>query len=88
VTGAGGAPSFGVTGVSIADTAPPKYAVVSVAWAPSCGRSYHLIATGSRDGHVRIWRVKLAGEGNEEGEVSEADGQWEASIVADFNDHR
>ncbi|KIP09749.1 hypothetical protein PHLGIDRAFT_102282, partial [Phlebiopsis gigantea 11061_1 CR5-6] len=37
---------------------PVPYSVISVAWAPSCGRSYHLIATGSRDGHVRIWRVK------------------------------
>lgn len=37
---------------------PTPYSVTSVAWAPSCGRSYHLIATGSRDGHVRIWRVK------------------------------
>lgn len=85
---AGAAPSFGVAGISVVDTAPPKYAITSVAWAPSCGRSYHLIATGSRDGHVRIWRIKPANEGNEEGELSDADGQWEASVVADFNDHR
>ena len=32
--------------------------ITSVAWAPSCGRSYHLIATGSRDGKVRIWKVR------------------------------
>lgn len=34
------------------------YAVTSVAWAPSCGRSFHLVATGSRDGCVRVWRVR------------------------------
>ncbi|KAF9446449.1 nuclear pore protein seh1, partial [Macrolepiota fuliginosa MF-IS2] len=33
-------------------------AITSLSWAPSCGRSYHLIATGSRDGSVRIWRVQ------------------------------
>ncbi|KAK8870022.1 hypothetical protein IAR55_000592 [Kwoniella newhampshirensis] len=36
--------------------------LTSVAWAPSCGRSYHLLATGSRDGTVRIWRVEPPGE--------------------------
>lgn len=33
-----------------------------IAWAPSCGRSYHLIATGSREGAVRIWRVEPPSE--------------------------
>ncbi|KAF7761378.1 hypothetical protein Agabi119p4_9370 [Agaricus bisporus var. burnettii] len=35
-----------------------KSAITSLSWAPSCGRSYHLIATGSRDGTVHIWRVQ------------------------------
>ncbi|KAG6860494.1 hypothetical protein C0995_010531 [Termitomyces sp. Mi166 len=65
---------------------PPAFAVTSVSWAPSCGRSYHLIATGSRDGRVRIWRVKpgedLSGEDEEEEE------KWTASVVADFDQHR
>ncbi|OSC98162.1 WD40 repeat-like protein [Trametes coccinea BRFM310] len=72
------------------------YAVTSVAWAPSCGRSYHLVATGGRDGHVRIWRVKPPapseeadgfgedGLGAQEGEA----GRWSASIVGDFDDHK
>ena len=67
------------------------FAITSVAWAPSCGRSYHLVATGSRDGHVRIWRVKpptpsedLDGGGEDGGD----DGAWSASIVGDFDDHR
>lgn len=59
---------------------PVAYAITSVSWAPSCGRSYHLIATGSRDGHVRIWKVK---PGEDEG-----DGNWTASVVADFDHHK
>ncbi|KAI0775636.1 WD40-repeat-containing domain protein [Trametes elegans] len=47
------------------------YAVTSVAWAPSCGRSYHLLATGARDGHVRIWRVRPPAAGA--GEADELD---------------
>ncbi|KAK2463820.1 hypothetical protein APHAL10511_004125 [Amanita phalloides] len=42
------------------NTGPASYAITSISWAPSCGRSYHLIATGGRDGHVRIWRVRPA----------------------------
>lgn len=64
----------------------PAYAVTSVSWAPSCGRSYHLIATGSRDGHVRIWRVRPADEDEEDG--AEVEGKWTASIVADFDHHK
>jgi nucleoporin SEH1 len=66
------------------------YAITCVAWAPSCGRSYHLIATGGRDGHVRIWRVKPGAEEEEE-EDTEAnieDKKWSASIVADFDHHK
>ncbi|KAJ7222067.1 WD40-repeat-containing domain protein [Mycena haematopus] len=62
-------------------------AVMSVSWAPSCGRSYHLIATGSRDGHVRIWRLKPGEEAEDVAEDAE-DGQWTASIVADFEQHK
>ena len=38
-----------------------------VAWAPLVGRAYHLLATGSRDGRVRVFKViappPLLGEG-------------------------
>ncbi|GJJ10593.1 hypothetical protein Clacol_004820 [Clathrus columnatus] len=37
---------------------PSSLATTSISWAPSCGRSYHLIAAGSRDGKVRIWKVR------------------------------
>jgi nucleoporin SEH1 len=68
---------------------PAPYAVTCVAWAPSCGRSYHLIATGARDGHVRIWRVKPGAEEDEEdSEANDEDRNWSASIVADFDHHK
>ncbi|KAI8452359.1 WD40-repeat-containing domain protein [Phakopsora pachyrhizi] len=31
--------------------------ISSLAWAPSCGRDYQLIAAGHRDGRARIWRL-------------------------------
>ncbi|KAL5521651.1 SEH1 [Sanghuangporus sanghuang] len=46
-----------VAGTNVNASEAP-YAVTSVAWAPGCGRSFHLIATGSRDGCVRIWKVR------------------------------
>lgn len=66
-----------------ASKAPPhSSAVVTVSWAPSCGRSYHLVATGGRDGHIRIWKLKPESDDDEEGE-----GGWSAGLVADFEDH-
>ncbi|KAK5665690.1 epoxide hydrolase, soluble (sEH) [Batrachochytrium dendrobatidis] len=38
-----------------------------IAWAPTMGRSYHLIATACKDGHVRIF--KLTDETNRSGVV-------------------
>ncbi|KAJ3552352.1 hypothetical protein NM688_g4194 [Phlebia brevispora] len=70
--------------------APTYYSTTSVAWAPSCGRSYQLIATGSRDGHVRIWRVKPP-SAEDEFDSGESDGReeaWTATIVGDFDDHK
>lgn len=84
------APSITIPATSTindSDSTPAPYAITSVAWAPSCGRSYHLIATGSRDGHVRIWRVKPGDEGGEP-EEGESEGKWTASVVADFDHHK
>ncbi|KAH9477447.1 Nucleoporin SEH1 [Psilocybe cubensis] len=73
------------------------YAITSVAWAPSCGRSYHLVATGGRDGHVRIWKVKPGSEdidtenvamGMSTGESESDDSKWTAVAVADFDQHK
>ena len=61
------------------------YSITSVSWAPSCGRSYHLIATGGRDGRVRIWRVK---PGPEDDESEDNTAGWTASIVGDFDQHK
>lgn len=63
---AGGGSSSVDAGTVVARTdsggGSPPFSVTSVSWAPSCGRSYHLVATGGRDGHVRIWRVKSESE--------------------------
>ena len=60
-----------------------RYAITSVSWASSCGRSAHLIATGSRDGHVRIWKVKRP-----DGSGEDSEGKWAGRIAADFDDHK
>ncbi|KAI0040351.1 WD40 repeat-like protein [Auriscalpium vulgare] len=64
-----------------------SYAITSVAWAPSCGRSYHLIATGGRDGHVRIWRVKPTPYDDDRVDSLE-EVRWTGNIVADFDHHK
>ena len=72
------------------------YAVTSVAWAPNCGRSFHLIATGSRDGHVRIWKLRppplndnvLVDDDDDDEGTLNGEEKWSAYLVADFDDHR
>ncbi|EEB89960.1 hypothetical protein MPER_11893 [Moniliophthora perniciosa FA553] len=56
--------------------------------APSCGRSYHLVATGSRDGRVRIWKVKPAPDldGDDDEVDTSEETAWSATLVADHND--
>lgn len=49
----------------------------SVSWAPSMGRSYHLIATGCKDGFIRIFKAY-------ELEL----GEFRMETVAKLNDHR
>ncbi|KAF5380089.1 hypothetical protein D9615_006204 [Tricholomella constricta] len=83
---ASSAPEAQATDADHATAAPPAFAITSVAWAPSCGRSYHLIATGGRDGRVRIWRVKPGDDLDREEE--EEEGKWTASVVADFDQHK
>ncbi|CDK24080.1 unnamed protein product [Kuraishia capsulata CBS 1993] len=47
----------------------------SVSWAPTMGRSYHLIATGCKDGYVRIFKLteSLKGDDGLEDTVKELD---------------
>lgn len=47
----------------------------SVLWAPTMGRSYHLIATGCKDGAIRIFKG------------TEADGKFQVEMVAKLDDH-
>ncbi|WVQ78172.1 hypothetical protein IAT38_000255 [Cryptococcus sp. DSM 104549] len=67
-------------------TTPNPAPLTAVAWAPSCGRPYHLIATGARDGSVRIWKVeppeeKLRVDYDVEEEVRTG---WKGECVAEF----
>ncbi|ODV81991.1 WD40 repeat-like protein [Suhomyces tanzawaensis NRRL Y-17324] len=49
----------------------------SVSWAPSMGRNYHLIATGCKDGYVRIFKgIELPG------------GELKVETLAKLNDHK
>lgn len=68
-----------------AAAAQQPYAVSSIAWAPSCGRSYHLIATGSRDGLVRVWKLVPGTQINQQ---STDEGKWTSQLMAEFDDHR
>ncbi|KAF8638734.1 hypothetical protein AX16_010457 [Volvariella volvacea WC 439] len=76
------------TTASDPDSGPVPFSVTTVAWAPSCGRSYHLLAAGGRDGHVRIFKIKPADdvELDETGEAE--DHKWTASMVGDFDHHK
>ncbi|KAG7195710.1 epoxide hydrolase, soluble (sEH) [Scheffersomyces spartinae] len=49
----------------------------SVSWAPSMGRLFHLIATGCKDGFVRIFKVKEL-----------PNGELEIETVAALSDHK
>ncbi|WRT66876.1 uncharacterized protein IL334_003839 [Kwoniella shivajii] len=62
--------------------------LTSVSWAPSCGRAYHLIASGSRDGTVRIWRIEPPGEklrvDYNDNDESDNHVGWKGDCVAEF----
>ena len=52
-----------------------------------------MIATGSRDGHVRIWKVRAPNLGDEleqdgDGEGDGVEGKWTSTVVGDFDDHK
>lgn len=42
----------------VKETIQHSSVLTCVAWAPSMGRSFHLIATAALDGHVRIFKLK------------------------------
>lgn len=51
----------------------------SLAWAPLMGRSYHLLATGCKDGYVRIF--KLVEHTKVAGEI-----EFDVSLISSFNE--
>lgn len=50
--------------------------ISDIAWAPNMGRSFHLIATASKDEKVRIFKLV------------QKDFSWSVEIVATFDDHK
>ena len=66
--------------------------VTDVSWAPNLGRSYELLATACRDGHVRIFRIKETDATATEtesgsGAVKESSGKYRVDCIGDFTDH-
>ncbi|ORY29254.1 WD40 repeat-like protein [Rhizoclosmatium globosum] len=64
--------------------------VLDVAWAPNMGRSYELVATGSRDGVVRIFKLVWIDIIEESGVAVESGGgkgMWKVDLVASLADH-
>ncbi|CED82409.1 Nuclear pore complex component (sc Seh1) [Phaffia rhodozyma] len=72
-------------------SAPSSKTITSLSWAPSCGRDHHLIASGSRDGIVRIWKVTPTEDenGDEHGSdgVQGGENGWKAACLAELGDH-
>lgn len=65
------------------DSNGKRSAVRSVAWAASCGRSFHTIAGGYRDGRVRVWRV----DPSEPRSGSVSNNNWKMKLVGEFVGH-
>lgn len=66
--------------------------VNDISWAPSMGRTYHLLATACKDGHVRIFKLQET-ESEPEEEVLEKPTAsskrevWDCEKIGDFDDH-
>lgn len=50
--------------------------VRDITWGASMGRTFHLLATACKDGHVRIFKLKETD-----------DKSWESELIGDFTDH-
>jgi len=59
-------------------TKPHTSAIHDVCWAPNMGRTYHLIATASKDQTLKIWKLQIQSEKQ----------KVEAKDVATFPDHQ
>lgn len=62
----------------------------SLAWAPASGRSFQLLASGSRDGQARVWKLHPPSlEGEEAHGVAAAGGshdEWTGEMDVELND--
>ncbi|CAE6369012.1 unnamed protein product [Rhizoctonia solani] len=72
----------------------PGHAITTLSWAPPCGRSYQLLATGSRDHKVRIFKLwhgerdAFGEDGFGDGASARADQTWSFSRLGEFDDHK
>lgn len=58
------------------DASGHKDSIHDIAWAPNLGRSYHLVATASKDRTAKIWQLE-----------ANTKGKWNVKEVASFSDH-
>lgn len=63
--------------VKLCDLPEHNGLIRSVSWAPSMGRDYHLIATGCKDGYVRIFKA-----------TESPNGELKIDTLAKLNDHK
>lgn len=65
--------------------------VRDISWAASMGRSYHLLATACKDGHVRIFKLQEEGNDGSDSEAMQTGDDssiWKQEIIGDFDDHK
>jgi nucleoporin SEH1 len=85
--------------VRVAQLNEHKGLIRDVAWAPSMGRGYQLIATASKDGYVRIFKVtsvernlQYSGSGAssdlEEEDVPRGTTPLKVELLSEFDDHQ
>jgi nucleoporin SEH1 len=75
--------SLDPTPTTLLQLVPPSASaspLTALSWAPNCGRSCHYLATGARDGSVRIWKVTPPDA--DDGEA--ADKGWRGEVMAEF----
>lgn len=56
-----------------------------ISWGASMGRTYHLLATACKDGHVRIFKLQ---EDQEAANDSDNAQGWTYETIGDFDDHK
>ncbi|SGY69015.1 BQ5605_C004g02941 [Microbotryum silenes-dioicae] len=57
----------------------------SLAWAPASGRSYQLLASGSRDARARVWRIYPPSLDTQD-ELTLSTGEWRAKVDDELED--